>query len=100
MGRRRRDGGIAAAFTSDLRRAAETAEIAFSDTDIAILYHWRLRECDFGTRNGSPAADVRLDRLDYCDRRIPVVRAMVRRLRGRRGSSLICRPDGRDDASC
>ena len=71
MGRRRRDDGIAAVFTSDLRRAAETAEIAFGDTDIPILYDWRLRECDFGMRNGSPAADVRLDRLDYCHRPYP-----------------------------
>ena len=70
-GRRRRDDGIAAVFTSDLRRAAETAEIAFSDTDIPVLCDWRLRECDFGTRNGSPAVDVRLDRLDYCDRPYP-----------------------------
>lgn len=66
-GRRRRDDGIAAVFTSDLRRAAETAEIAFGDTDIPILYDWRLRECDFGVRNGSPAAEVGHDRLYYCD---------------------------------
>jgi 2,3-bisphosphoglycerate-dependent phosphoglycerate mutase len=71
MGRRRRDDGIAAVFTSDLRRAAETAEIAFGDTDIPILYDWRLRECDFGARNGSSAAEVRLDRLNYCDRPYP-----------------------------
>jgi broad specificity phosphatase PhoE len=71
MGRRRRDDGIAAVFTSDLRRAAETAEIAFGDTDIPILYDWRLRECDFGTRNGSPAAEVKMDRLDYCNRAYP-----------------------------
>jgi 2,3-bisphosphoglycerate-dependent phosphoglycerate mutase len=71
MGRRRRDGGIAAVFTSDLRRAAQTAEIAFGDTDIPILYDWRLRECDFGARNGSPAAEVRGDRLDFCDRPYP-----------------------------
>ncbi|WP_327029893.1 histidine phosphatase family protein [Micromonospora sp. NBC_01740] len=71
MGRRRRDDGIAAVFTSDLRRAAETAEIAFGDTDIPILYDWRLRECDFGTRNGSPGAEVKKDRLDYCDRPYP-----------------------------
>jgi 2,3-bisphosphoglycerate-dependent phosphoglycerate mutase len=71
MGRRRRDDGIAAVFTSDLRRAAETAEIAFGDTDIPILYDWRLRECDLGTRNGSPASEVSEDRLDYCDRPYP-----------------------------
>jgi 2,3-bisphosphoglycerate-dependent phosphoglycerate mutase len=71
MGRRRRDDGIAAVFSSDLRRSAETAEIAFGDTDIPILYDWRLRECDFGTRNGSPGAEVSRDRLDYCERAWP-----------------------------
>ena len=71
MGRRRRGDSITAVFTSDLRRAAQTAEIAFGDTDIPILYDWRLRECDFGTRNGSPAAEVKEDRLDYCDRPYP-----------------------------
>src|SRR6266545_8114429 len=71
MGRRRRDDGITAVFTSDLRRAAETAEIAFGGTDMPILYDWRLRECDFGTRNGSPAAEVKADRLDFCDRPYP-----------------------------
>jgi broad specificity phosphatase PhoE len=71
MGRRRRDDGIAAVFTSDLRRAVETAEIAFADTGIPILHDWRLRECDFGARNGSPAAEVHRDRLDFCDRPYP-----------------------------
>jgi len=71
MGRRRRDDGIAAVFTSDLRRAVQTAEIAFGGTDIPILHDWRLRECDFGTRNGSPAAEVGKDRLDYCRRPYP-----------------------------
>jgi len=71
MGRRRRDDGIVAVFTSDLRRAAETAEIAFGDTGIPILYDWRLRECDFGARNGSPAAEVKRDRLDFCERPYP-----------------------------
>ncbi|MBE1488761.1 histidine phosphatase family protein [Plantactinospora soyae] len=71
LGRRRRDDGIVAVFTSDLRRAAETAEIAFGGSDIPILYDWRLRECDFGARNGSPAAEVSRDRLDHCDRRYP-----------------------------
>jgi 2,3-bisphosphoglycerate-dependent phosphoglycerate mutase len=71
MGWRRRDDRITAVFTSDLRRAAETAEIAFGGTDMPILYDWRLRECDFGTRNGSPAAEVKADRLDFCDRPYP-----------------------------
>jgi 2,3-bisphosphoglycerate-dependent phosphoglycerate mutase len=71
MGRRRRDDGIAAVFASDLRRAAETAEIAFGDTDIPLLYDWRLRECDFGTRNGSPAPEIRLDRVHHLDRPYP-----------------------------
>lgn len=71
MGRRRRDDGIAAVFTSDLRRAAQTAEIAFGDTGIPVLYDWRLRECDFGTRNGTPAAEVKQDLLDFCDRPYP-----------------------------
>lgn len=71
MGRRRRGDGIAAVFTSDLRRAAETAQIAFGGTGIPILHDWRLRECDFGTRNGTPAADVKRDRLDYCERPYP-----------------------------
>jgi broad specificity phosphatase PhoE len=71
LGRRRRDDGIAAVFTSDLRRAAETAQLAFGDTGIPILHDWRLRECDFGERNGSPAAEVGADRLEYCDRPYP-----------------------------
>ncbi|WP_327000173.1 histidine phosphatase family protein [Dactylosporangium sp. NBC_01737] len=71
MGRRRRGDGIVAVFSSDLRRAAETAQIAFGGTGIPVLYDWRLRECDFGTRNGSPAADVKLDRVAHCDRPYP-----------------------------
>src|SRR5689334_18197314 len=71
MGRRRRNDGLAAVFSSDLHRAAQTAEIAFGSSDIPMLYDWRLRECDLGTRNGSPAAEVSRDCLDYCDRPYP-----------------------------
>lgn len=82
MGRRRRDGGIVAVFTSDLRRAAETAEIAFGDTEIPILYDWRLRECD------SERETVRLWRSccwiawTTSIGRIPVVKASGRRCSG------------------
>jgi 2,3-bisphosphoglycerate-dependent phosphoglycerate mutase len=71
MGRRRRDDGIVAVFSSDLRRVAETAEIAFGDSDIPILYDWRLRECDFGSRNGSPAADIKRDRTAFLNHPYP-----------------------------
>jgi broad specificity phosphatase PhoE len=37
MARRRRDDGIVAVFSSDLRRASETAQIAFAATNIPIL---------------------------------------------------------------
>ena len=71
LGRRRRDDGIAAVFSSDLRRSVETAEIAFGGSSIPILYDWRLRECDFGTRNGTSAADIKTDRLDFIDHPYP-----------------------------
>jgi 2,3-bisphosphoglycerate-dependent phosphoglycerate mutase len=67
MGRRRRTDGITAVFSSDLRRSVETTEIAFGGTDIPILYDWRLRECDFGTLNGTPGAGLRADRQRFLD---------------------------------
>ena len=59
---RRRDDGLAAVFCSDLRRASETASIAFGDTDIPVFLDWRLRECDYGDRNGSPANEMHAER--------------------------------------
>ena len=63
LGERRRDDGITTVFTSDLRRATETADIAFGDTEIPILHDWRLRECDFGQDNGAHVKLVHADRL-------------------------------------
>ncbi|MCA2213312.1 histidine phosphatase family protein [Jidongwangia harbinensis] len=71
LGRRRRHDGIAAVFTSDLRRAVETAEIAFEGSAIPILHDWRLRECDYGTGNGTPAAGLHERRADHLDRPYP-----------------------------
>jgi broad specificity phosphatase PhoE len=58
LGRRRRDDAIACVFTSDLRRAVETAEIAFDGTGIEIRDDARLRECNYGELNGAPVREL------------------------------------------
>jgi broad specificity phosphatase PhoE len=67
LGERRRSDGIAAVFASDLRRAAETAHIAFADTLIPVFLDWRLRECDYGERNAGPAERQLRDRPNFLD---------------------------------
>ena len=67
LGRRRADDGIDAVFCSDLRRAVETAEIAFGSSGIPVLLDWRLRECDYGTRNGMPTAELHGHRGDHLE---------------------------------
>jgi 2,3-bisphosphoglycerate-dependent phosphoglycerate mutase len=65
LGLRRTDDGLSAIFTSDLGRALETVAIAFAGSDIPVMHDWRLRECDYGTQNGGPAAE--LDRARHVD---------------------------------
>lgn len=67
LGERRRNDRIQAIFTSDLRRAVETAEIAFGLTAIPILHDWRLRECDYGEQNGMPRAELHRTRRAHLD---------------------------------
>jgi 2,3-bisphosphoglycerate-dependent phosphoglycerate mutase len=71
LGRRRGHDSIAAVFSSDLARATETAAIAFGGITIPVLLDWRLRECDYGRLNGSPAADIHSRRAYYIDRPYP-----------------------------
>jgi 2,3-bisphosphoglycerate-dependent phosphoglycerate mutase len=71
LGERRRDDGIDAVFTSDLRRAVETATIAFAGTSIQMLHDWRLRECDYGERNGMPVAEHLGSRRRHIDEPYP-----------------------------
>src|SRR5919106_3055114 len=70
LGERRRRDGIACVFTSDLRRAVQTAEIAFEGCDIEIRQDVRLRECNYGDLNGAPVGDLD-PRQSYVDRRYP-----------------------------
>jgi len=67
LGRRRGHDGITAVFSSDLARAAQTASIAFGASGIPVLHDWRLRECDYGLRNGMPAAELHSGRRGHLD---------------------------------
>jgi broad specificity phosphatase PhoE len=71
LGRRRAANGLTAVFSSDLARAVQTAAIAFDGTGIQVLLDWRLRECDYGSLNGSPAAETHAHRAGYLDQPYP-----------------------------
>jgi 2,3-bisphosphoglycerate-dependent phosphoglycerate mutase len=64
LGRRRRDDGIATVYTSDLRRAVETAEIAFAGSALPVVQDARLRECNYGSMNGRPREEVHAMGID------------------------------------
>src|SRR5881396_2151240 len=61
LGERRQVEQIDAVFCSDLRRAVETAEIAFGER-IPIHADRRLREYDYGTKTGSPVEQIHAER--------------------------------------
>ena len=72
LGTRRRNDGIQVIFTSDLKRAVETVEIALGDSSIPILQDWRLRECDYGDQNGSVStSDLHRARRHHLDEPYP-----------------------------
>jgi broad specificity phosphatase PhoE len=71
LGGRRREEDLAAVFSSDLRRAAETVELAFAGSTVPVLHDWRLRECDYGRLNGAPTAEVHGHRRRYLDEPYP-----------------------------
>lgn len=71
LGKRRRDDGIDLVLTSDLRRAVETAEIAFAGSAIPIEQDARLRECDYGALNGAPVARLAAERSRRVDEPFP-----------------------------
>ena len=47
-----------AVFTSDLRRAYETARIMFRGVDVPIIPDPRLRECDYGDMTRRPRSEI------------------------------------------
>jgi broad specificity phosphatase PhoE len=70
LGERRRNDGIDCVFTSDLRRAVETAQIAFDGSGVEIRQDARLRECNYGDLNGAPVGELD-PRLRFIDRPYP-----------------------------
>jgi broad specificity phosphatase PhoE len=71
LGERRRADAIAAVFVSDLARAVQTAELAFGVRGIPIRLDARLRECDYGERNGMPVAELAAERSRHIDQPWP-----------------------------
>lgn len=71
LGRRRRGDGIAVVITSDLKRAVETAHIAFGGTNLPILSDARLRECNYGDLNGALVERIDKERPRRLDEPFP-----------------------------
>jgi alpha-ribazole phosphatase/probable phosphoglycerate mutase len=75
-------GRFDAVYCSDLRRAVETAEIAFGSS---FSTDARLREQDYGERTGAPSAEIEVERRTTVDAPFPggeSLRDVVRRMRG------------------
>lgn len=58
---------FAAVFCSDLKRAHQTATLAFDFDPRLIRADWRLRECDFGEYTQGPIHDVNVEKLSHID---------------------------------
>ena len=84
LGERRRGERIDAVFCSDLRRAVETAEIAFG-ASVAIHPDRRLREYDYGTMTGAPVDQIHAERPRRVETPFPEgdsLQDVVERVRG------------------
>ena len=60
LGRRRRSSPRV--YTSDLRQAVQTVEVAFGGTGVPVRLDPRLRECDYGEWTGMPVAELAVER--------------------------------------
>ena len=70
LGERRRGERFDAVFCSDLRRAIETAEIAFGPA-ITVRSDRRLREYDYGKMTGAPVEQIHAERPARVDTPFP-----------------------------
>jgi broad specificity phosphatase PhoE len=67
LGQRRRNDGLAAVLVSDLERALETVRIAFAGTSLPVHIDGRLRECNYGRRNGMRRSQLDAERDAHVD---------------------------------
>lgn len=67
LGKRYEGQVFAAVFCSDLKRAYQTATIAFDFDPKLIRTDWRLRECDYGEYSGSSKSEVDAQKLNHID---------------------------------
>ena len=58
LGRRHANDRIDVVYSSDLRRAVDTARIAFAESGIPIRFDVGLRECNYGDLNGAPRQEL------------------------------------------
>ncbi|MFH1405113.1 MAG: histidine phosphatase family protein [Patescibacteria group bacterium] len=70
VGMRRSGENFDAIFVSDLKRAVQTAQIAFNDK-FPIIQDARLRECDYGDMNGKPEDEVKWQKPERIDNAFP-----------------------------
>jgi broad specificity phosphatase PhoE len=63
----RRAGTVDVVFTSDLRRAVQTARVAFDGVDVPIHRDPRLRECNYGAMNGVLVQELERARRAHID---------------------------------
>ena len=97
LGERRRNDGIELVVSSDLRRAVETAEIAFAGSPIPVRHDRRLRECNYGDWNGMPRARLEAERAEADRRAVPGRRELARGRRSVTSASSTSSP--RDGAA-
>jgi len=58
-------------FCSDLKRADDSARLAFQDREIPIIKDKRLRECNYGHLNGASSSEVEAVELDCITKPFP-----------------------------
>ena len=68
---RYKDLGIDTIFTSDLRRAYDTAKLMFEGRNIPIFQDARLRECDYGDLTQRPRTEMKAVRAESISNPFP-----------------------------